>query len=130
MKIKYLCTLWGMNKPTLEDNLKAIKDAGFEGVEMQVPDDCAGRKRLGVLLNENGLDLVAQVRAEGTTADAQIESLKKGLGEAAELNPLFVNAHCGKDFWPFKENRRVIVRAQSFAAERGIKDRNPRSEEH
>jgi len=121
MKIKWLCTLWGMNQPTLDDNLRVIKDAGFEGVEMKVPDDCAGRNSLGVLLNENGLDLVAQVRAEGATVDAQIESLKKGLGEVAELNPLFVNAHCGKDFWHFKENRRVIASAQSFAAERGIK---------
>ena len=121
MKIKWLCTLWGMNQPTLDDNLRVIKDAGFEGVEMKVPYDCAGRNSLGVLLNENGLDLVAQVRAEGATVDAQIESLKKGLGEVAELNPLFVNAHCGKDFWHFKENRRVIASAQSFAAERGIK---------
>src|SRR3972149_7967605 len=121
MKIKYLCTLWGMNKPTLEDNLKVIKDAGFEGVEMIVPDDCAGRNRLGVLLNENGLDLVAQVRAEGATADVQIESLKKGLGEVLGLNPLLVNVHCGKDFWHFKENRRGIASTQSIAAEREIK---------
>ena len=121
MKIKYLCTLWGMNRPNLEDNFKAIKDAGFEGVEMIVPDDNAGRNRLGVLLNENGLDLVAQVRAEGTTTDAQIESLKKGLGEVLGLNPLLVNVHCGKDFWHFKENRRVIASTQSFAGERGIK---------
>src|SRR3972149_6603259 len=121
MKIKCLCTLWGMNQPTLEDNLKVIKDAGFEGVEMIVPGDSAGRNRLGVLLNEIGLDLVAQVRAEGATADAQIESLKKGIGESSELNPLLVNVHCGKDFWPFKENRRVIVSAQRFASERGIK---------
>lgn len=121
MKIKWLCTLWGMNKPTPEDNLKVIKDAGFEGVEMQVPDDCAGRDRLGVLLNEIGLDLVAQVRAEGANADAQIASLKKGLDEAFGLNPLLVNVHCGKDFWPFRENRRVVAIAQSFSAERGIK---------
>ena len=121
MKIKWLCTLWGMNKPALEDNLKAIKDAGFEGVEMKVPDDSAGRNRLGVLLKEIGLDLVAQVRAEGATADAQIEFLKKGISEAAELNPLLVNVHCGKDFWHFKENRRVIASAQNFAGERGIK---------
>ncbi len=31
--------MWGMNRSTLEDNLKAIKDAGFEGVEMIVPGD-------------------------------------------------------------------------------------------
>ena len=121
MKIKWLCTMWGMNRPTLEDNLKAIKNAGFEGVEMVVFDDSGRRDRLGVLLNEIGLDLVAQVRAEGATADAQIESLNKGLSDAAELNPLLVNVHCGKDFWPFRENRRVIASAQDFAARRGIK---------
>jgi len=121
MKIKWLCTLWGMNQPTLEDNLKTIKYAGFEGVEMIVPDDSAGKDRLGALLYKIGLDLVAQVRAEGVNADAQIESLKKGLGEAVELNPLFVNVHCGRDFWPFRENRRVIAIAQSFSTERGIK---------
>ena len=109
-----------MNKPTLEDNLMAIKDAGFEGVEMKVPDDNAGRSRLGVLLNEIGLDLVAQVRVEGSTTDAQIESLKKGIGEVLGLNPLLVNVHCGKDFWPFRENRRVIASAQKFAGERGM----------
>jgi len=88
VKAKWLCTLWGMNKPTLEDNLKVIKDAGFEGVEMKVPDDSAGRNRLGVLLSETGLDLVAQVRAEGATADAQIESLKKRISEVAVLTRL------------------------------------------
>lgn len=91
-----------MNHPTLEDNLKVIKDTGFEGVEMIVPNNSVVRSRLVALLNENGLDLVAQVRAEGATADMQIASLEKGIGDAAGLNPLFVNAHCGKDFLPFR----------------------------
>ncbi len=121
MKIKWLCTLWGMNRPTLEDNLKVIKDAGFEGVEMIVPNNSVVRSRLVALLNENGLDLVAQVRAEGATADVQIASLEKGISDATGLNPLFVNAHCGKDFLPFRENRRVIASARCFAGERGIK---------
>lgn len=116
-----MCTLWGMNRPYLEDNLKVINDAGFEGVEMMVPGDSAGRNRLGVLLNKIGMDLVAQVRAEGATADVQIKSLEKGLDKAAELNPVLVNVHCGKDFWHFQENRRVIASAQGFAAECGIK---------
>ncbi len=61
--------MWGMCQPTLEDSLNLIKDAGFDGVEMQVLDNRAERNRLDTLLNEIGLDLVVQIRAEGLTVD-------------------------------------------------------------
>jgi len=113
--------MWGMDQPTLEDNLKLIKDTGFDGVEMQVPCNCAEQNRLGALLDEIGLDLVAQVRAEGSTVDEQIDSLEKELNRAMELSTLLTNVHCGKDYWPLAENIRVISIAQKFASEPGIK---------
>jgi len=113
--------MWGMDQPTVEDNLKLIKEAGFDGVEMQVPCDSAERNRLGSLLNEVGLDLVAQVRAEGSAVDEQIESLEKELNSAVDLNTLLTNVHCGKDYWPLAENIRVISNAQKLASELGIK---------
>ncbi len=61
--------MWGMNQPTLEDNLGMIKDAGFDGVEMQIPYKRAERNSLNTLLNEIGLDLVVQARAEGSTVN-------------------------------------------------------------
>ena len=100
MKIKYLCTIWGMDQPTLEGNLNTIKDGGFDGVEMPVPRNRAERDELGSLLNEIGLDLVAQVRAEGTTVDEQIDFLEKELNSVLWLNTLLTNVHCGKDYWP------------------------------
>jgi hypothetical protein len=121
MKIKYLCTMWGMNRPTLEDNLNLIKDAGFDGVEMPVPRNRAERDRLGSLLNEIGLDLVVQVRAEGSAVDEQIDFLGKELNSASGLNTLLTNVHCGKDYWPLTENIRVISIAQRLASELGIK---------
>jgi hypothetical protein len=121
MKIKYLCTMWGMNRPTLEGSLDLIKDAGFDGVEMQVPCNSAERDRLYSLLNEIGLDLVAQVRAEGSTVDKQADSLEKELNSALGLNVLLANVHCGKDYWPLTENIRVISITQKFASELGIK---------
>ncbi len=121
MKIKYLCTMWGMSQPTLEDNLKLIKGAGFNGVEMQAPCNEAERGRLGVLLDGIGLDLVVQVRAEGATADEQIDFLEKELNKTVELNTLLINVHCGKDYWPSAENIRVISIAQRLASELGIK---------
>ncbi len=121
MKIKYLCTIWGMDQAALEGNLKQIKDAGFDGVEMPAPRNRAERDRLGPLLNEIGLDLVAQVRAEGATVDEQIAFLEKELNSASGLNTLLTNVHCGKDYWPLTENIRVVSFAQRLASELGIK---------
>jgi len=73
------------------------------------------------LLKENGLDLVAQVRAEGSTVDTQIDFLEKELDSVLELNTLLTNVHCGKDYWPLAENIKVISIAQRLAGELGIK---------
>jgi len=113
--------MWGMDRPTLEDNLNLIKDAGFDGVEMQVPCNSAERGRLGSLLNEIGLVLVAQVRAEGSTVDEQIDFLEKELNSALGLNTLLTNVHCGKDYWSLAENIRVISIVQRLASELGLK---------
>ncbi|MCP4267647.1 MAG: sugar phosphate isomerase/epimerase [Candidatus Brocadiaceae bacterium] len=121
MKIKYLCTMWGMDQPTLEGNLSLIKDAGFDGVEMQVPYNRAKRNRLDTLLSEIGLDFTVQIRAEGSTVDEQIDSLEKELNRALDLNTLLANVHCGKDYWPLAENIRVISSAQEVAGKLGIK---------
>ncbi|NQU32596.1 MAG: sugar phosphate isomerase/epimerase [Bacteroidetes bacterium] len=121
MKIKYLCTMWGMNKPSIEENLNLIKDAGFDGVEMKAPAGTDESNRLCRLLKERRLDLVAQVRAEGSTLDEQTVSIKNELVKAARLNPLLINAHCGKDYWTFDKNLKIIVSAQTFAKELKLK---------
>ena len=121
MKIKYLCTMWGMNQPTLEESFNLIKGAGFDGVEMSLPRNREEIKNIDALLKENGLDLVAQVRAEGLTVDTQIGFLEKELDSVLELNTLLTNVHCGKDYWPLAENIKVISIAQRLAGELGIK---------
>jgi hypothetical protein len=121
MKIKYLCTMWGMNQPTLEESFSLIKGAGFDGVEMSLPSNREEIKNIDALLKEIGLDLVAQVRAEGSTVEAQIDFLEKELNRVLGLNTLLVNVHCGKDYWPLAENIKVISIAQRLASELGIK---------
>ena len=105
----------------VEGDVKLIKDAGFDGVEMQNPWNRAEPNRLGDLLDEIGLDLVVQVRAEGSTVGEQIVSLEKELNRALELNTLLTNVHCGKDYWSLAENIRVISITQKFASEPGVK---------
>ncbi len=121
MEIKYLCTIWGMDQSKLEGNLNLIKNAGFDGVEMPIPRNRAEQERLNSLLNEIGLDLVAQVRAKGVTVDEQIDFLEKELNNALGLNTLLINVHCGKDYWPLAENIKVISIVQRLGSELGIK---------
>jgi hypothetical protein len=113
--------MWGMDRPVLEDNFNLIKDAGFDGIEMQVSGNSVERDRMGVLLNERELDLIVQVRAEGSTVAEQIDSLEKELSKTVELNMMLINVHCGKDYWPLAENIKVISFAQKFAGDLGIK---------
>lgn len=113
--------MWGMDGSTIEVSLNLVKDAGFDGVEMAVPGNRTERKKLGDLLGETGLDLVAQIRAEGPTSDEQINSLEKGMGETVELQPLLVNIHCGRDYWSLDENIKVVSSAQRIAGEIGVK---------
>lgn len=121
MKIKYLCTIWGMHKPTIEENLSLIRNAGFEGVEMKVPVDKTERNILKSLLKEMELDLVSQVRAEGATVKDQIESFQIELNRVVEFNPLLVNVHSGKDFWALKNNLEVITNIEKISNNYGIK---------
>ena len=115
MEIKYLCTIWGMNQPTIEEKLKLIKQAGFDGVEMKAPEGKGERIHLKNLINKTGLDIITQVRAEGRSSLEQIESLNTALLNAVELEPLLVNIHCGKDYWTLEENLQVISAAQNIA---------------
>ncbi len=121
MNIKYLCTIWGMSQTTVEENLKLIKQAGFDGVEMQAPEKKNERLNLKNLIKKTDLDIVTQVRAEGSSSLEQIESINTGLHNAAELNPILVNVHCGKDYWPLEENIKVISSTQDIAKELGLK---------
>ncbi len=115
-QIKYLCSLWGMHLPTLEANLRLIKEAGFDGVEMAAPADLDKRGDLRALLDELQLDLVVQQHSRGDTPDEQTKSLLQQLEWGAELRPLLINSHTGKDFFALKENLRIIKKVTQRAA--------------
>ncbi|MGR3316929.1 MAG: sugar phosphate isomerase/epimerase family protein [Candidatus Anammoxibacter sp.] len=121
MEIKYFCTMWGMEQAKIDDALNLIMHAGFDGIEMALPDSSTCMERLKSSLHETGLDLITQVRTEGSNPEEQIASLEKEVLKAKPLNPLLINIHSGKDFWTIDDNMKVIHHAEKLAKELGIK---------
>jgi sugar phosphate isomerase/epimerase len=120
LRIKYFHALWGLSLPTLEANLRKIREAGFDGVEMGVPEDGGERRELGTLLERLGLELIAQQWTGGSSPQEHAASFEQQYRRAAGLRPLLVNSHTGKDYYSTAENLQVFHRARRLEEELGI----------
>ena len=110
MRILFVRGMWGMEGPSLEGRLQAIREGGYDAVEMGVPEEAAERDALRAALRASGLALVAQQWTTGRTPEEHARSFELQYRRAAELAPLFVNSHTGRDFFSLEENL-VVFRA-------------------
>lgn len=120
MQIKYVRSMWGMDLPTLTANLEAIRSAGFDGVEMWAPNDAGERRKLRTILDDLGLDLVAQQWTFGSSAAEHAASFEEQYLRNIELRPQFVNSHTGVDHYPLAENLRIFDHASALAERCGV----------
>jgi sugar phosphate isomerase/epimerase len=120
MKIKYFSGTWGMTLPSLEANVRKIKEAGYDGVETVVPVDLGERQALRELLDELGLDLIAQMSTVGNTPEEHAACFEERYCRAVELRPRMVNSHTGKDFFSTDENVLILKRAEALEHEMGV----------
>lgn len=120
MDITYIGTTWGQELPTLEATLERVKEGGYEGVEMGVPADRVERKKLQAILDDLGLALVAQQWTRGATPEEHARSFEEQYRRGAELDPLLVNSHTGKDSWSTAENAVILRKAEQLEAEVGV----------
>jgi len=114
MELTLLKSLWGMEGP-LEENLRRIAEAGYQGVEAPVPAP-EERRRFRELLQEHGLAFVPQIftaAADGPGDSPGAEhaaSFARQLEQAAQWDPLLVVSHTGRDSLPQEERRRLFER--------------------
>lgn len=107
-KIKYFCSWWGLDHLGFENMLHKIKEAGFDGVELGIPNDADQKKYLKILLEKYELEIIAhQYQASGKFDEYKI-SFKNSLENASEFRPLFINSHTGRDFWTTEQNIELI----------------------
>jgi sugar phosphate isomerase/epimerase len=119
-RLCYFHGLWGLSLPTLEQNLRRIREGGFEGVEMGVPEDGGQRRELAAVLEDLGLSLIAQQWTRGSSPEEHAASFEAQYRRAAELRPVLVNSHSGKDWFSTEENLLVLRRAARLEEELGL----------
>lgn len=119
MNIKFFCPIWGLVpdyvdkiEAPLEPVLEKIKQAGFSGVEMAVPLDTRQKKELSKLLALFDLELIAlQWAANNARLQEYLPQYEAYILSAAELEPLYINCHSGKDYYSYNDNCKVLEKA-------------------
>jgi sugar phosphate isomerase/epimerase len=120
MKLCIIRSKWDLDEIPLETFLSRIKEAGFDGSEIhlpsirETPEDCVALHR------SYDLRFVAMTTTEGRTPADHMRSLEERLALAAQYQPMRINIHTGKDYFPPEENRRIIERSLALSADIGI----------
>jgi sugar phosphate isomerase/epimerase len=128
LKPGFLCTHWGSEQFTAGGFFKLAIDAGYHGVEINMPADAAF-----VAAFERELELIREGRDETfvfcaqlvpepsiETPDDFLLRIKQRLTDLATLRPNFINSHTGKDYFSFEDNCRAIDMLTEFTSRTGI----------
>lgn len=128
MRVKYICTFWGCEHQSAKEFLSNILANGYEGVEINFPDDAnfitefiEELENIRNTVNPNFIFIVQQVLSnKNETVDEYIERITKQLEFLTTLKPNYINSHTGKDFYDFSDNCKIIEITERIAKNAGI----------
>jgi sugar phosphate isomerase/epimerase len=122
MKILFFRSVWGLeDQPTLADRFARIKEGGFDGVEVAVPDTVDECKRARECLDELGLAVVGQQwQSCGRNPAEHVASFEKLYERALLLKPLYLNSHTGCDHFTLEENLAIFDHTTALAVIHGV----------
>ncbi len=116
MEIKYLCTFWGCETQTAKEFLSAAIENGYNGVEINFPDDRSFisqfLEELNTIRNTIDKDFVFIAQQVLPNKNETVINYTKRISERLEflvtLKPDYINSQTGKDFFNFSENCEII----------------------
>ena len=116
MKLICSCAWWGLDHLGLEGMLKKIKQAGFDAVEIGIPQKRTDQEALKSYLDIYDLKLIVHhYDLESRPLKEYLSFFKESLEKAAAFQPLLINSHTGKDFWSFEEGVRTFELAEEVS---------------
>ena len=119
--IQFFCSWWGSSHLGMEKMITNIASAGYDGVELEIPELDSQRTKLRGLLEKQNLAIIAhQFCAAELEFDTYFETFRANLTRACEFGPLLVNSHTGSDRWSFDQNSRLVECAADISAKAAI----------
>lgn len=122
MEIKFICTFWGQEQTHPANFVEKALSAGYDGIEMNIPDDQSFTRELSASVDQNKTILIAQqwLPPARENVDQYRQRMSDYLLRLASFSPVFINSHTGKDFFSFEENCSLIEKARDIAEKTGI----------
>jgi len=121
MKIKYFSPHWGFGHLGFAAYCKQVAAAGFDGIEMNLSANPSEAEASLNLLEENGLELLAQ-HSETQSADfgEHLEHCRSSLMRITAFKPAVINCHTGRDWFTFAQNLQIIDAAFAVTEATGV----------
>ncbi len=131
MQLKVFKTVWGFSRwgetGSLDSALDACEEAGFDGLEMPIPETPEARRELRQKLDARGLDFIGEVCTAGSYVPRRDASLEEHLSSfqaqvenAGEVAPLFVSSMAGCDAWSISQSVEFFGKAHQIAQICGV----------
>ncbi|WP_264510145.1 sugar phosphate isomerase/epimerase [Flavobacterium sp. N1719] len=128
MKIHYLCTYWGCESLKARDFLKKVTDHGYDGVEINLPNDpdfvlefCDELATLRATTHPGFYFIAQQVATHRTESVAEYsQRMLDRLEYLTTLQPNAINSHTGKDYYSFTENCKLLEQTEQLTKASGI----------
>ncbi len=120
MDLLLIRSKWDMPDAPLPLFLEKIKDAGFDGAEIHFEEAPRNPQEIVDTFGQYGMKLVAMITTEGNTAREHVASFERRLRYVRDLQPVHVNCHTGKDYFPPEENIEIFRNALAISGELGV----------
>lgn len=127
MQLKLFKTLWGSRLP-IETVANNALNQGFDGIEGQAPQSMDEAAQWRSVLDDAGLDYIAEVVTGGdyvpnakALPQRHLEDLRGGIERSLELKPLFITCITGYDAWPESQSIAYFEEAMKLAERYGVK---------
>ena len=123
MEIKYICTYWGRQDMPIATFVEKALNAGYDGIELNVPVDEEFTRALSEAVDQKNAILIAQMWLPPARENVEQyrARMTANLTHLVSLSPVFINSHTGKDYYSFDENCSLIETAQEFEEKTGVK---------
>jgi|WetSurMetagenome_2_1015567.scaffolds.fasta_scaffold37627_2 sugar phosphate isomerase/epimerase len=120
MELLLIRSKWDMPDLPLHPFVERLKAAGFNGAEIHFERAPLDPQEIAEAFRDHGMHLVAMITTEGTTAEDHMASFAEKLRYVRDVNPLQVNCHTGKDYFPLRENIKLLAKALELSRDSGL----------